>query len=325
MKFSVIVPVYNAEKYLEKCILSVINQSYENWELILVDDGSNDKSSQIVDGFAEKNEKVIAIHQQNAGPGIARNNGIKKATGDYVVFLDSDDYIDIDYFTLLAPKAEKVDVVFIDVLQVTSDGKTLSKELMSEYKGWNNDRIIRSQMTGKIPWGGQRKAVRRSILVDNDIKYTNHKVGEEALYSFRVVHAAKFVDFLDNKPVYYYVNHEGSQSKTVMEDPWGGVVDTIANYLKENDLYDEYADTVNAFAITAAVVSIDKINLLFSGFEKKELLKTRIREFINNYDEDVNIDKESMSIKARIFIPFVTKGITWPVVLSSKLKKILVH
>lgn len=323
MKFSVIVPVYNAEKYLEKCILSVIHQSYDNWELILVDDGSKDGSPRIVDEYAGKDNRIIAIHQQNAGPGIARNNGIKRATGDYVVFLDSDDYIDEDYFALLAPKAEKSEVVFIDVLQIAPDGKVLSKELMSEYKGWTKDRILRSQMTGKIPWGGVRKTARRAILVDNDIQYTDHKVGEEALYSFRLVYAAKTVDFLDEKPVYYYVNHEGSQSKTVMEDPWGGVVITIADYLKKSGLYKEFADTVNAFEITAAVVSIDKINLLYKGKEKKAHLKKMMASFQENFNNSAAVDKESMSLKAKVFIPFITKGIVWPIVLSSNLKKML--
>lgn len=320
MKFSVIVPVYNAEKYLKKSIMSVISQSYSDWELILVDDGSKDASSKIIDDYANKDGRIIAIHQKNAGPGIARNNGIKKATGDYVIFLDSDDYIDKDYFNLLVPKAKIADVVFIDVLQVSPDGKVLSKEMMSIYKTLGKDRILRSQMTGKIPWGGVRKAVRRSILVDNDILYTNHKVGEEALYSFRVVYAAQTVVFLDEKPVYYYVNHEGSQSKTVMEDPWGDVVITISDYLKENNLYNEFANTVNAFAITAAVISVDRINLLYKKEEKQQHLKTRIEKFLRDYDYSVGTDFESMSFKAKVFVPFIKKGHVWPIVISSNLK-----
>ena len=98
MKFSVIVPVFNAEKYLQKCVSSVIDQRYKDWELILVDDGSRDRSPSIIDDYAKQDNRVISIHQQNAGPGIARNNGLQYATGDYVVFLDSDDYIDPDYF-----------------------------------------------------------------------------------------------------------------------------------------------------------------------------------------------------------------------------------
>lgn len=321
MKFSVIVPVYNAERYLEKCIMSVLHQSYENWELILIDDGSRDNSPRIVDEYAAKDKRIIVIHQNNAGPGIARNRGIKRATGDYVVFLDSDDYIAPDYFSLLAPKAERADVVFIDVLQISPDGKILSKELMSEFKKWNKDKILRSQMTGKIPWGGVRKTVKRSILIENNIMYTDHKVGEEALYSFRVVHAARSVEFLDEKPVYFYVNHLGSQSKTVMEDPWGGAVETIKDYLEINRLYEEYADTVNAFAITSAVISIDKINLLYCGTEKRNHLKDRIISFEKCFNRNIKVDIKNMSIKAKFFVYFIINGITWPIVLGSNIKK----
>ena len=321
MKFSVIVPVYNAEKYLKKCISSVLKQSYDNWELILVDDGSTDNSSRIIDEYAKVDSRIIAIHQKNEGPGSARNKGIKSASGEHIIFLDSDDFIDVDYFRLLLPKAENADVVFVDILQISSDGKVLKEELMSRYKGWSKDRIIRSQMTGKIPWGGVRKTVKRSILVDNDIKYTNHKVGEEALYSFEVVYYAQSIDFLDEKPVYYYVNHEGSQSKTIMENPWGGVVDTIANYLKENGLYKEFGDTLNAFLITATVIAIDRINLLYKGEEKKKHLRKCMNAFEKNYDKNITTDIESMSVKAKVFVPFIAKGIVWPVVLSSMLKK----
>lgn len=322
MKFSVIVPVYNAEKYLEKCILSVLNQKYENWELILVDDGSKDSSPRIADKYAEKDNRIIVIHQKNAGPGIARNNGIEKATGEFIIFLDSDDYIDEDYFALLEPKAQNTDVVFIDVVQVNKEGKKLNNELMSVYKSWDKNRILRSQMTGKIPWGGVRKTVRRSILTENNIRYTEHKVGEEALYSFKIIYAAKSIDFLDEKPVYCYVNHEGSQSKTIMEDPWGGVAKTLSGYLKEQKIYKEFATTVNAFVATATVVSIDRINMLYKGKEKKQHLSKRMIDFERDYDVKVGIDCESMSVKAKIFIPFLKRGITWPIIFSSNLKKI---
>ena len=94
MKISVIVPVYNAEKYLKKCLLSVINQTYKDWELILVDDGSTDKSPQIIDNIGKRDARIKVIHQKNAGPGVARNHGLEIAMGDYIVFLDSDDFIE---------------------------------------------------------------------------------------------------------------------------------------------------------------------------------------------------------------------------------------
>lgn len=154
MKISVIVPVYNTEEYLKNCIMSVVRQTYDNWELILVDDGSSDGSLSIADLAAEKDERIRVIHQKNAGPGAARNRGIEEALGDYVVFLDSDDYIDKNYFQLLVPKARINDVVFIDVCQIDGKGKLLKEEKMSQYKTWTKDRLIRSQMTGKVQWGG---------------------------------------------------------------------------------------------------------------------------------------------------------------------------
>ena len=93
---SVIVPIYNVELYLERCIKSIINQTYRNLEIILVDDGSPDRCPQICDEWCAKDERVKVIHKDNAGLGMARNTGIEHATGEYVYFVDSDDYIDND-------------------------------------------------------------------------------------------------------------------------------------------------------------------------------------------------------------------------------------
>ena len=120
-----------------------------------MDDGSKDESGQICDGFARRDSRVRVIHQENAGAGAARNNGIAKATGDYVVFVDADDFVEPDYFEELSKHTE--DVVFIDVQHVDEGGRVLKYEKMSSYKGCSMDELIRSQMTGKLPWGGYIK------------------------------------------------------------------------------------------------------------------------------------------------------------------------
>lgn len=257
MKISVIVPVYNAEKFLNKCIESVEKQTYNNWELLLIDDGSSDKSAEIMKAACERDSRIKEFHQMNAGPGITRNRGINLATGDYIVFLDADDYIDSEYFSLLSLEDGK-DVVFIDVNQVTNNGKILKKEFMSDYKKWNKNRIIRAQMTGKIPWGGWRKAVKRDLLIENHIEFTEHNIGEEALYSFCVLNKSNSIGFIE-KAVYFYVNHENSQSKLKIDDPWGPAVERMKEYLLKSNLYEKYADTLNAFNLTATVVSLDRI------------------------------------------------------------------
>lgn len=98
---SVIVPVYNVEEYLPKCLESIIGQTYKRLEIILVDDGSTDNSGYICDSYARKDSRVIVIHQSNFGVSAARNEGIKIATGDYICFVDSDDWIEEDYFELI--------------------------------------------------------------------------------------------------------------------------------------------------------------------------------------------------------------------------------
>lgn len=323
MKISAIVPVYNSENYVGRCIESVLSQTYQDWELILVDDGSIDISLRILRDYEKKDCRIKVIHQDNKGPGMARNNGIKYATGEFVVFLDSDDYIDKDYFKLLNEKGKNSDVVFIDVLQVDFKLKVLKEEKMSIYQGLEKEEILRSQMTGKIPWGGVRKAVRLSLLKENNIEYTSHKIGEEALYSFRVLYIAKSIAFISEKPVYYYVNHENSQSKLKVSDPWGKVVESLKKYLKEENLYEKFSETINAFNITALVISLDRIEKMYKGNKKKDIINERIRYFNKIYDNTVGIDKKNMDIKAKIFIPFIMRKKYFVILLCSKIKDII--
>ena len=98
---SVIVPVYNAEEYIDKCIENLIIQTYGNIEIILVDDGSTDRSPQIIDDYSKQYENVIAVHQKNQGQGVARNKGLDIASGDYIGFMDDDDNIPADYYDIL--------------------------------------------------------------------------------------------------------------------------------------------------------------------------------------------------------------------------------
>ena len=93
---SIVLPIYNVEKYLNRCLESVVNQTYKNLEIILVDDGSTDGCTAICDDWAKRDERIMVIHKQNAGLGMARNTGIENATGDFICFYDSDDYIEIE-------------------------------------------------------------------------------------------------------------------------------------------------------------------------------------------------------------------------------------
>ena len=116
---SVIVPVYKTEEYLERCVNSILNQTYKDIELIIVDDGSPDKCPAICDTFAQMDERVKVIHKVNGGVSTARNAGLEIATGDYIAFVDSDDYIELDMYEKMISKAVEYDcdVVMCDCMK----------------------------------------------------------------------------------------------------------------------------------------------------------------------------------------------------------------
>ena len=317
---SVIVPAYNSEMFIGKCIDSVLEQTYSNWELIAVDDGSRDNTFGILKKYAEVDSRIRVIHQENQGPGIARNTGIAEAKGNYVVFIDSDDYIEKDYFQLLAKHNE--DVVFINVRNVDKDGHVLKEEYMSKNKKLSKDVILRRQMTGRIDCGGVRKALKINILRENNIKYTKHKIGEEALYSFQVLWYAKSVAFIE-KPLYKYVQRVDSQSHLKIDDPWSGVAKAMKNKVMEMQLYPEFANTINAFLLTASAVSANCLAKKYSFsvyLTKVKICRRQLNEAINN---EYPIDKANMSKKANIVGWMLRHRLYVSVWLLTKLKDLI--
>lgn len=320
MKFSVIVPVYNSSKYIKRCIESILSQTFNDWELLIIDDGSIDNSWDIINGYATLDERIKCFRQANAGPGAARNNGIKMANGEYIVFIDSDDYIDCKYFELLEEKAKGEDIVFIDVLRINEHGQIIAKELISKFSRLSKDNILRAQITGKMPWGGVRKVVRAKFLKEFNILYSTLSIGEENLYSFKLLYFSKSYTFLDSMPVYFYIDHLDSQSKLIDKDPYMPVYKILLDYINSTDNYDHFANTLNALNIEATVISIDRITQMFKGKERKKELKLRMQLFIDCFDKKQSIDKKSLMFKAKIFIPFLKARIVWPIVFCSKLR-----
>lgn len=136
---SIIVPVYNAEKYLERCILSVLNQSYCNFELILVDDGSTDDSKKICEAYAQKDDRIIVIAQKNSGVSSARNCGLRYATGEYISFLDADDFLEKDFCKLMEGKMScDISLVICGVKFIYSDHIDTSQWQMNTYFDYND-------------------------------------------------------------------------------------------------------------------------------------------------------------------------------------------
>lgn len=181
---SVIVPVYNAEKTLRQCVDSILGQYYKNIELLLIDDGSKDSSSDICDEYASKDDRVKTFHKENAGVSAARNKGLENASGEWITFIDSDDYISEDYFHgVECCKQELLITGFRDEI----DGNVYENVKMVSYLYQNvNDvtQFIRTQVSSSMvlrgPWG---KFYRRELL--GSIRFnTNMKLGEDTCFVF---------------------------------------------------------------------------------------------------------------------------------------------
>lgn len=205
-KISVIVPIYNVEKYLPKCIESILNQSYNNLEIILVDDGSPDKCGEICDKYAEKDDRIKVIHKQNGGLSDARNVGFKTAVGDYISFIDSDDYLDVDMYSVMTETMKKYgcDIAECAVVSMFGDEKKYPKTADTEVLQ-GKDALIKYLKTdgNDIPrtavWS---KLFKKDII--NDLTFPKGQIHEDYLFTVTSIFRAKKMAII-HKGLYYHL------------------------------------------------------------------------------------------------------------------------
>lgn len=212
---SVIIPIYNVEKYLEKCINSILNQTYKNIELILVNDGSKDSCKSICNRYAEKDSRIKVIHKENGGVSSARNKGIEIATGEYIAFVDSDDYIHKNMYELMIniAKSNKSDITICDFKYVNANNpEKINNDL-------NVDNLEIEEFTsieclenlyGKTPvkfevvWN---KLYKRELF--ENVRYEESRIYEDSIIIHRLIYLSKKVIYL-HCPLYMYLQREGS-------------------------------------------------------------------------------------------------------------------
>ena len=318
MKVSFVIPAYNAAKTVCRCLDSVIAQTDGEWEAVVIDDGSSDNTYELISSYAEKDCRIIALTQENQGPGLTRNNAMARATGDYVAFLDSDDYVEKDYLALVKEKIEReeLDVVVIDNFYETPDGRLIRMERLSRFAGLCTEELIAVQMTGKMPWGGWRKVVRADLIKKNGIEYSKDAVGEEAVFSFNVFYHASRIGFL-GAPVLHYVDYPTSQSKKGNDDPWGPVVDRLLAHLEKNGLLTQYQRPLNSFAYTALAVSAYRISKNHRFFEAVSLVSGKIKETKQKYK--CRCDRACLERRVRLLMPLIRANLAFLIVLAARL------
>lgn len=211
---SIIVPIYKVEKYLEKCIDSIINQDYKNLEIILVDDGSPDRCHQICDEYAQKDSRIKVIHKENGGLSDARNAGIKVATGEYIAFIDSDDYVTENYISTLLYTIKKYDadisacnyIKLYEGLGIEKVEPKTNEDLVMTNIEAMKDLFTLPSNSDVVAWN---KLYKTSLFTQNNIEFPKGKLHEDNFTTYKLYYYSNKVVFT-NVPCYYYLQRKDS-------------------------------------------------------------------------------------------------------------------
>jgi len=220
IKVSVIMPIYKAEKYLHKCVETVQGQTHKNIEIILVDDGSPDNCPVICDEYAKKDERIKVVHQKNSGAAAARNTGMDMATGQYIVFVDADDWIEIDIIEALLNVAVRncADIVkcgFYDTLETQNHKVAFQKEQI--YVGKNYGELLKNGCHGGILWSALWNGIYKKDVV-KDIRIPSGFINEDNYFSAMMMYHAKKV-MVVKECLYHYRELSDSMSSTENKRP----------------------------------------------------------------------------------------------------------
>lgn len=217
--FTVVIPVYKVEEYLDQCVESVLEQTYRHMEVLLVDDGSPDCCGVMCDGWAEKDQRVRVIHQENGGLSAARNTGIRNATGEYILFLDSDDWwADSDVLNNINVQLEKTPVDVLSYNYCKSYNGKLEPLYFSETIPNSQAPETLAQITQDDRWinGACNKAIRREILTANDLYFRTGITSEDIDWTLRLALCSQSFAFA-NICVFVYRQHASSISHSATQ------------------------------------------------------------------------------------------------------------
>ena len=210
MKVSVIIPVYNVEKYLERCIVSVVRQTYREVEIFLIDDGSNDGSGEICDEWAKKDDRIIVIHKENAGQGVARNLALDKAKGEYILFVDSDDYIEENMIKDMLSVAKKHNAELVLCGYKVDNGLWIKNvEIRTAETILENLDLMNAYCKGDIFTGPCAKLFHRRLF--EEIRFPAFRANEDAYIMHRLLGRSNRAVVL--KEHYYIQDVTGSSTE----------------------------------------------------------------------------------------------------------------
>lgn len=233
-KVSIIIPVYNSEKYISKCLDSVLNQTYKNIEIIVINDGSKDNSINILKEYEKKYKRIVLIDKQNEGVSKTRNLGINKATGDFIMFVDNDDYIDKDYIFNYMNNYKDEDIIIGSYKRTNTEDKILFKYDLNINSDWSKYVVL-------APWA---KLYKRDFLIKNKIEFFSYGIGEDVYFNLLCYSKTNNIKIINNNEYNWFYNDK-SVSNTNQKGLKNSVditvlLNKLLEFINLNDKYNQY-------------------------------------------------------------------------------------
>jgi len=298
MRFSIIIPVYNVEKYLGKCLESVAKQTFQDFEAIIVDDESPDNSMAVVEQYLQRYpEKFRVIHQKNKGLGGARNTGVQAALGEYLVFLDSDDYIDLNMLFILNQRVSEnpCDMLIFNYLEVTENGTELPSPTACHV---DTLACSEDEKTGMLlsPPAAWNKIYSRSFYQGCDVKFPEKLLYEDVITRILLLKAN--VVQLCTARLYYYVQRSNSimhskvsnRSLEIMQ-----VVDNVYARLVDDGLYAIYKSVIDVSLICSVLAVVNSVHDQAWDHPIQKLLAEYIVNKFSDFRSNFLISKDQFS------------------------------
>lgn len=293
-KVSIVIPIYNVEKYINRCLDSLINQTYKNIEIICVNDGSKDNSLQILKEYQKKDNRIIIIDKMNAGVSSARNDAIRKSTGSYITFVDADDWLELDAIESLynTMREQNVDVIrgnfFVNFNEEKNEstgelGELKNKKLLTNQSDFC-EKVIDKLLDGRMQSFVWLLMIKKECVYKTSLFKENIHYMEDAIFYIEIMININSIYFLD-KPLYHYFYNQSSCSKSkdffirnifnVLE------VDKYITEIIKNSKYNcnERLELRKAFN---AKLIIGYIYVMYLQFNDKEILKQEIEKILEN-------------------------------------------
>lgn len=299
VKVSIVVPVYNGEQYLCRCMASLVNQTLKDIEIILVDDGSTDSTPEMCDGYAKLYNFVKVIHKENGGLGYARNSGMEVATGEYITFCDSDDYVELNTYEKAYQKGEETnaDIVRFDYHRELPSGErvTPNKRCPLEeglYEDEKYKEFIVYPTYGLLPYQGAKDFLdcsawsnlyKRELFVKHQIKFESERevLSEDLLFNVDVLAKAKSCYVLEDK-FYHYIVNDGSLTQKYRPERFTATVKIFHELLARSKKYGIYEQTRLRIARRFLALTRWCIKYELLLIKDKKVAKKNICDMVNN-------------------------------------------